>query len=196
MYAFDVDLSGQGESHLQALDDALRSISFETVIEWAGEIAKSLSTGGRLLVAGNGGSAAQSMHLCAELVGKFERDRTPYSAIALSADATTITAIGNDYGYNSAFSRQVRAHGRPGDTLMLLSTSGRSENVLSAAREGRALGLKTYALTASAPNPLCDISDDSICVKTESTATAQESHLVVIHLLCRWIEASLSDSGG
>lgn len=123
-----------------------------------------LCGGGRLLAAGNGGSAAQAQHLTAELVGRYRTDRPPFSAIALHADTSSTTAIANDYGVDELFARQVRAHGRPGDVLILLSTSGASANLLSAAAAGRAAGLHVWALTGPAPNPLAAAADEAFCV--------------------------------
>ncbi|CAM5680972.1 D-sedoheptulose 7-phosphate isomerase OS=Streptomyces griseomycini OX=66895 GN=FHS37_002862 PE=4 SV=1 [Streptomyces griseomycini] len=109
-----------------------------------------LGGGGRLLAAGNGGSAAQAQHLTAEIVGRYRDDRPPFSAIALHADTSSTTAIANDYGVDEVFARQVRAHGREGDVLMLLSTTGASANLLSAADAARAAGVRVWALTGCA----------------------------------------------
>ncbi|GAB3958237.1 hypothetical protein GCM10027614_75360 [Micromonospora vulcania] len=123
------------------------------LVRWGTELAHRLAAGARLLVAGNGGSAAEAQHLTAELVGKLHHDRQPLSAIALHAETSALTAIANDYGYTDVYARQVRAHGRPGDVLLLLSTSGTSPNLLAAAGAARAAGLTTWALTGPAPNP-------------------------------------------
>ena len=151
---------------------------------WGRLLAAPLTAGHRLLVAGNGGSAAEAQHLTAELVGRYLADRPPLSAIALHAETSSLTAIGNDFGPDEAFARQVAAHGRPGDTLLLLSASGRSENVLAAADRARSLGIRVWALTGPAPNPLAAVADDAICVAAADTATIQEVHLVAIHTLC------------
>ncbi|KWX11003.1 phosphoheptose isomerase, partial [Carbonactinospora thermoautotrophica] len=134
--------------HLTALQDALWRFrgSVDTANAWGRELAEVLPAGGRLLVAGNGGSAAQAQHLAAELVGRYRDDRPPFSAIALHAETSSLTAIGNDYGYELVFARQVEAHGRPGDVLMLLSASGGSPNVIGAARVARRRGLTVWAL--------------------------------------------------
>lgn len=157
---------------------------------WGTELAARLTNGQRLLVAGNGGSAAEAQHLTAELVGRFDRDREPLSAIALHAETSSMTAIGNDYGYAEVFARQVRAHGQPGDVLLLLSTSGRSPNLLAAAAAAAQIGVISWALTGSAPNPLADACDEAVCLPG-STGTVQESHLVTVHLLCLALEAAL-----
>jgi D-sedoheptulose 7-phosphate isomerase len=147
-----------------------------------------LLQGRRLLAVGNGGSAAQAQHLTAELVGRYCDDRIPFSAIALHADTSSLTAISNDYGVDEAFSRQVRAHGRPGDVLVALSTSGRSPNVLASVAAARGLGLTVWGLTGPAPNPLAAACDEALSVHSPSGATVQEVHLVAVHLLCAAID--------
>ena len=182
-------------AHLTALGSSLAQLEGELdrLERWGHELADLFSAGGRLLVAGNGGSAAEAQHLTAELVGRFESDRDPFSAIALHAETSSLTAISNDFGAEDAFARPVRAHGRPGDTLLSLSTSGASANVLAAATAGRALGLTTWALTGSAPNPLQALCDDAIAIEAESASTVQEAHLVAIHLLCAFVECAAAD---
>lgn len=184
-----VPLSGT-TPHLDALAAALREVAEHTdrLRRWAEELADTLSAGGRLLAVGNGGSAAQAQHLTAELVGRYCDDRRPFSALALHADASSVTAIANDYGVEQVFDRQVRAHGRPGDVLLALSTSGRSGNVVAAVRSARGGGLRTWALTGPAPNPLFAAADDAVVVSSESTPTVQEVHLVVIHILCEFLD--------
>ncbi|HEX6968698.1 MAG TPA: SIS domain-containing protein [Micromonosporaceae bacterium] len=158
---------------------------------WGTELAWHLGHGGRLLVAGNGGSAAQAQHLAAELVGKLREDRTPLSAIALCAETSSLTAIGNDYGFGDVFARQVRAHGRRNDILILLSTSGKSENLLAAARVARAEGLRCWALTGQLPNPLAEASDEALAVPSRDTQVVQELHLVSVHVLCEYVDLVL-----
>jgi glycosyltransferase involved in cell wall biosynthesis/phosphoheptose isomerase len=172
--------------HLAALTASLARLEGEVehLSEWGERLATRLLDGGRLLAAGNGGSAAQAQHLTAELVGRYEVERPPLSAICLHGDSSSLTAIANDYGAAQAFARQVRAHARPGDVLVCLSTSGRSENVLAAARAARECGAEAWALTGPGPNPLADASDDAIALDCPSTATVQELHQVAIHLLC------------
>jgi D-sedoheptulose 7-phosphate isomerase len=163
---------------------------------WGEELAEVLGGGGRLLAAGNGGSAAQAQHLTAELVGRYRDDRPAYSALALHADTSSTTAIANDYGVDAVFARQVRAHGRPGDVLILLSTSGASANLLSAADAGRAAGLRVWALTGPPPNPLLAGSDEAPCVRAASAATVQELHLVAVHMICAAFDAELARKAG
>lgn len=169
---------------------ALRGES-ERFDRWGTLLAERLPEGARLLAAGNGGSAAEAQHLTAELVGRFDREREPFAAIALHADTSSLTAIGNDYGYAEVFARQVRAHARPRDVLVLLSTSGGSENLLSAATAGRECGATVLALTGALPNPLADLADETLAV-SGCAATVQEVHLVSVHLLCSAFEAALA----
>jgi phosphoheptose isomerase len=156
---------------------------------WGRDLADRLLGGARLLVAGNGGSAAEAQHLTAELVGRFEGERTPLSAIALHAETSSLSAIVNDYGPEAMYARQVAAHGRPGDVLIAMSTSGKSPNVLAAVRRARELGIDTWALTGPGPNPLADACDDAITVPAASTSAVQEVHLVAVHALCAAIDA-------
>lgn len=180
--------------HLDNLNEALRSpqTRLETARQWGRQLAVPLLGGHRLLVAGNGGSAAEAQHLTAELVGRYVADRPPLSALALHAETSSLTAIGNDYGAAEAYARQVAAHGRPGDVVLLLSASGRSQNVLMAAERARPLGLTVWAMTGPAPNPLAALADDAICVAGADTAIVQEVHLVAIHALCDALDAEIS----
>jgi type III pantothenate kinase len=174
------------EAHLAALDDAVRSLRAErgrvdALGEW---LAERLLGGARLLAVGNGGSAAEAQHLTAELVGRFGTERRPLSAIPLHADGSTVTAIANDYGAEQVFARQVEAHGRRGDVLVALSTSGRSANVLRAVEAANRLDLTTLAITGPGPNPLTELCDEALACNAASAATVQEMHLIAIHLLC------------
>jgi D-sedoheptulose 7-phosphate isomerase len=186
------------DRHLAALAGAI--IGFRAAADrldrWGGQLAWLLGQGGRLLVAGNGGSAAEAQHLAAELVGKLREDRTPLSAIALCADSAAVTAIANDYGYPEVFARQVRAHGRPGDVLMALSTSGHSPNVLAAVDAARTAGLRTWALTGPAPNPLADACDEAVSCPSDDNQVVQELHLVAVHLLCEYVDRVLPTVSG
>lgn len=178
--------------HLADLGRALTSLSAqETEIEqWGRRLAHRLS-GGRLLVAGNGGSAAEAQHLTAELVGRFEGERRPLSALVLHGDTSSVTAICNDYGGEEVFARQVEAHGRPGDVLLLLTTSGRSPNLVQAARRARAIGVSVWALTGPGGSPVAALADRVISVDAESTSAIQEAHLVAVHALCAAVERHL-----
>ncbi|MFL5931845.1 MAG: SIS domain-containing protein [Gaiellaceae bacterium] len=182
-----------GRAHLAALEPVLSALEREVdrIDGWGRELAYRLQGGARLLAVGNGGSAAQAQHLTSELVGRYVYDRPPLSALALHAETSSLTAIGNDYGGELAFARQVRAHGRPGDVLVALSTSGRSPNIVAALEAARVGGVTTWALTGSAPNPACELADDAVCVDAPATATIQEIHQVVVHLLCAAVDEEL-----
>lgn len=158
---------------------------------WGERLADVLPAGGRLLAAGNGGSAAQAQHLTAELVGRYHHERQPMSAICLSAETSTLTAVTNDYPPEELFARQVEAHGRPGDVLALLSTSGRSQNIVAAAERARAAGVSVWAFTGPAPNPLAEVADEVVAVPSRNTATIQELHLVALHVVCEALDARL-----
>jgi D-sedoheptulose 7-phosphate isomerase len=181
------------DAHLEKLWTALPAVGDQavTVRAWGGKLAAVLGSGGRLLACGNGGSAAEAQHLTAELVGRFRADRRPYAALALHADTSSVTAIANDFGPDEVFARQVHAHGRPGDVLVCLSTSGGSPNVLAAARTAQEQGITSWAMTGPAPNPLADACDDAVAVPAHDTCTVQEVHLAMIHLLCEAVEEAL-----
>jgi D-sedoheptulose 7-phosphate isomerase len=182
------------DRHLSRLCAALPRfrLAADRLDRWGTDLARVLVDGGRLLVAGNGGSAAEAQHLTAELVGKLREDRQPLSAIALSAETSSLTAIANDYGYEEVFARQVRAHGRPGDVLLLLSTSGGSANLLRAARAGAEAGLRCWALTGPAPNPLADLCHDAVAVPSPDPQVVQELHLVSVHVLCGSVDRAVA----
>ena len=177
-----------GRDHVAALLEALPLLDTDRCDDWGRRLAGVLVGGGRLLVAGNGGSAAQAQHLTAELVGRYRDDRPALSAIALHAETSSVTAIANDYGYDAVFSRQVQAHGRPGDVFLGLSTSGRSGNVLAAMEAARDGGLTVWALTGGAPNAMTGLADDFVAVAAPATATVQEVHQVAVHLVCAAVD--------
>lgn len=152
-----------------------------------------LRAGGKILVLGNGGSAADAQHLAAELVGRFERERPGLPAIALTVDSSAITAIANDYGFERVFARQIEALGRAGDVAIAISTSGESANVVAGLETARARGLMTIGLCGRAGCSLCGLSDVALVVSAASTAAVQEAHLVIEHALCRALEAALFD---
>ncbi len=178
-----------GGAHLSRTVGALERLRADVPVltAWGGELWERGRAGHRLLVAGNGGSAAQAQHLAAELVVRYREDRLALAAIALVVDAATSTAIVNDLGPDQLFARQVEAHGRPGDIALFLSTSGTSPNVVTAARVARRGRLETWALTGPRPNPLADAVDHAVAVDGD-TATIQEVHQVAIHLVCEALE--------
>jgi D-sedoheptulose 7-phosphate isomerase len=184
-----------GAEHVRSLSLALRSLEGQLdVLDRWGRLLADVLCGedrGRLLAAGNGGSAAQAQHLTAELVGRYRADRPPFSAICLTAETSSLTAIVNDYPADELFARQVEAHGRAGDVLVLMSTSGRSPNAVAAARRARECGITVLAMTGPAPNPLAAAAHDAVCIDSPWTATVQECHLVALHLVCAAFDAAV-----
>ena len=153
-----------------------------------------LVNGGKLLACGNGGSAADSQHFAAELIGRFEAERQELAAIALTTDSSILTSVGNDYSFNQIFARQVRGLGHAGDVLLAISTSGNSGNVIEAIRAAHEADMRVVALTGRGGGQIGEmLSDDDIhlCVPAERTARIQETHLVAIHCLCDGIDALL-----
>ena len=184
-------------THAGELRDGLASLmqQSELVRSWGEQLATSLVDGSRLLAAGNGGSAAEAQHLTAELVGRFCGERRPLSAISLCSETSSLTAILNDYGPDEVFARQVEAHGRAGDILVVLSTSGTSSNVVHAAKRGHEIGMRVWAMTGPAPNPLASIADEALTITAGSTAAVQEVHLVAVHAVCAALDAALRARG-
>lgn len=179
--------------HQEILDELYASSNVITAID-PGPIARAaqlcteaLKNGNKILLCGNGGSAAQAQHIAAELVGRFKKERNPLPAIALTADTSILTAIGNDYGYETVFSRQVAAIGKEGDVLIAITTSGRSKNVLNAIANAEIIDMAVICLTGhgTTTQSKCDI---VIGVDSTDTARIQEAHLVIGHVLCRVIE--------
>ena len=162
--------------------------SLEPVIAAAAAIREALSSGGKLLIFGNGGSAADAQHMAAELVGRFERERAAFAAVALTTDTSILSAIGNDYGFDGVFARQVEGLGRPGDVALGISTSGASANVLAALDAARSRGLATIALTGRDGGACGRAADIHVNVPDDSTARVQEVHTTLIHALCELVE--------
>jgi D-sedoheptulose 7-phosphate isomerase len=156
----------------------------------ADRIARVLRDGGKLLIAGNGGSAADAQHVAAEFLSRFGFDRAPLPAIALTTDTSVLTAIGNDYGFERVFERQVRALGRKGDAFIAISTSGRSPNVIVALQAARAIGVTTIGFCGSGGEmrPLCDL---ILAVPSEQTALIQQIHITAFHAICGIVEREL-----
>jgi D-sedoheptulose 7-phosphate isomerase len=175
--------------HLDAARRALDALDLGQIARFAVCLTRVLRRDGRVLVAGNGGSAAHTQHLTAELVGRYrDTDRRACSAIALHADTSSLTAVANDFGWDDVFSRQVRAHGRRGDAFVAISTSGASANLLRAADAARECGIAVLALTGPVPNALAERADVAIAVEAASTPTVQEMQQIVIHLLCEAVD--------
>lgn len=157
----------------------------------AERIAAALKSGGKLLLAGNGGSASDAQHIAAEFVGRFVNDRAPLAAIALTTDTSALTAIGNDYGFDKVFERQVRALGRKGDVFVAISTSGRSANILAALHAARELGLINVGFTKDAQTPMRALCDLVLGVPSEETALIQQIHITTAHAICHLVEREL-----
>ena len=163
----------------------------ETIERIAKAVTASLRKDGKLLIFGNGGSAADSQHIAAEFVGRFRRERRPLAAIALNTNTSTMTALANDYGYEFTFSRQVEALGREGDIVMGLSTSGNSKNIIAAVKKAKTLGLTTVSLTGGDGGALRRETDISIVVPSKDTARIQESHIMIGHIICDLVEEEI-----
>ncbi len=176
------------------LEDALSKFALQadTLASVALHLVETLRSGHKVLVAGNGGSAAEAQHFAAELVGRFKRDRAPYAVLALTTDTSILTAVANDYGYQDIFARQVLAFGQPNDMLLAFSTSGESENLLRAAHASRQCKMITVAITGEAASSLEALSDVTIRVPLVDTALVQELHMIVTHILCDIVETHLS----
>jgi D-sedoheptulose 7-phosphate isomerase len=174
--------------------EAAPSLS-EPIVRGSLLLAATLRAGGKVLACGNGGSAADAQHFAAELINRFEIERAPLAAVALTTDSSTLTSIANDYAYEQVFSKQVRGIARRGDALLAISTSGNSTNVLEAMRAARELGVRTIALTGNGGGKmgaLVSPEDVHICVPHKRTARIQEVHLLVLHCLCDGIDFQLS----
>lgn len=159
-----------------------------------GAIVGSIRDGGKVLLCGNGGSAADAQHLAAELIGRFCLDRQPYPALALSDNIAAVTAVGNDFGYSDVFSRAVRGLGNPGDVLIGLSTSGRSQNVVDALEAARERGIVTVALVGAPGSPMEQASDHVLRVVGPNTARIQEAQMLVGHTIFELVERELCES--
>ena len=184
-------------------DDAISVLSLakqqsDALLGMGDYLADRLYTGHKLLICGNGGSAADSQHMAAELVSSFMVGlrRPGLPAIALTTDSSILTAFSNDFGYEGVFARQVEALGREGDCLLAISTSGKSKNVLAAIRAARSQGMGTAALTGAAPNPMAEIVDYCVAMPSTDTQAIQTGHLVAEHVLCRIIEDRWSGAAG
>ena len=174
------------------LHRAVASGDLGPVVDAARVVVAALANGGKLLVCGNGGSAADAQHVAAELVGRFERQRQALPALALTVDTSVLTSIANDFSYEEVFARQVEAVGGPHDVLLAISTSGRSRNVLRAIERAKALGIKSIALTANDGGAIGSLVDVHINVPSAATARAQEVHRTILHAMCELIETAVA----
>jgi phosphoheptose isomerase len=173
---------------------AIRSIFDleDTVTQAANLLRETLLSGHKVLACGNGGSASDSAHFAAELACRFVADRRPYPAISLTGDGGLLTAIGNDYSYAELFARQVKAFGTPGDLLIALTTSGKSENIRRALEQARELGLRSIALLGRDGGSCLGLADVELLIPEQVTARIQEAHKVIVHLLCELVEPDLA----
>jgi D-sedoheptulose 7-phosphate isomerase len=187
------DVIGYLRRSRETLDRASTDNNFlASVVAIAVGIAQSLGNGGKVLLAGNGGSAADAQHIAAEMLSRFKFDRDPLPAIALTTDTSVLTAIGNDYGFEQVFERQVRGLGRKGDVFIAISTSGRSPNVIAALQSARDIGLITVGFTGAGGAPamksLCDV---VLAAPSEETALIQQVHITAAHAICDLVERNL-----
>jgi D-sedoheptulose 7-phosphate isomerase len=166
----------------------------EALAEVAARLVAVLRAGGKILVAGNGGSAAEAQHFAAELVGRFKRERAPWAALALTTDTSILTAVGNDYGYGEVFARQVAGLGKAGDAFLAYSTSGESENLLRAATVAHERGMGVFAVTGARTSSLARRADVTIRVPLSDTALTQELQMAVTHVLCDIVEGALAET--
>ena len=187
-----MDFSRQIQNSIQVKEQLLTDSILLAQIEQAIEVCiQSLKAGGCIYFCGNGGSAADAQHLAAELSGRYYFDRAPLRSEALHCNTSYLTAVGNDYGYNHIFSRLLEGNGKKGDILIGLSTSGNSESIVQAFLSAKNKGIKTIALTGASGGKLKDISNILINVPSTDTPRIQESHILIGHILCEYIEAAL-----
>jgi phosphoheptose isomerase len=171
-----------------AAHQQMRSLSLSAVVQAADAVLDAYARGGKVLVFGNGGSAADAQHFAAELVGRFERDRPGMAAVALTTDTCALTSVANDYGFERIFARQIEALGREGDVVVAISTSGASPNVIAGLREAAARGLRTIALTGRNGGELGTLADIHINVPHDTTCRVQEVHMTLLHAICGIVE--------
>ena len=164
--------------------------------EFAKRLSKTLQSGGKLLVCGNGGSAADAQHFSAELVGRFETERRGLAAISLTTDTSCLSAIGNDYGFDQIYARQGEALATASDLLLGISTSGNSSNVLHAMLKAKEIGCQVLALTGKTGGTIAQEADLALIIPAERTARIQEAHATILHILCELIEANLAEKTG
>lgn len=184
------EVSRQLKTHVDVVKMVEASMA-EPIVACAKLIVDSLKNGGKLLIMGNGGSAADAQHFAAEMIGRFLMERKALPAIALTTDTSILTAVGNDYGFDDVFSRQVEALTNPGDVLIGISTSGNSKNVTRALVSGHKLGAKTIGLLGRDGGEIGPLVDLDLTVQSDETPRVQEVHLIIIHILCDLVEKSL-----
>ncbi len=168
--------------------EAAFNANMDLLIQAVGVITKAFQQGNKVIFFGNGGSAADSQHIAAEFIGRFQKERRALPAIALTTDTSILTALGNDYGFDVVFSRQIEALAQEGDIAFGISTSGSSPNVLKGIEKARELGLVTISLTGCSGGKLVDLTDISLVVPSQKTARIQESHICMAHTICELVE--------
>lgn len=186
------DIAAYFERSLAVLQSAAKDRTLlASIAAMARAIETSLRTGGKLMIAGNGGSAADAQHLAAEFLSRFAVDRRPLPAIALTTDTSVLTAVGNDYGFEQVFERQVRGLGRPGDVFLAISTSGRSRNVLLALTAAREAGLVTIGFSGAEQTEMRGLCRHFLAVPSRETAIVQQIHMIAGHAICALVEGAL-----
>jgi D-sedoheptulose 7-phosphate isomerase len=171
------------------VNEATLAQNKDKIVDVVNTVTKAFKKGHKIIFFGNGGSAADSQHMAAEFVGRFQKERRALPAIALTTDTSILTALSNDYGVEIIFSRQIEALGRKGDIAVGISTSGNSKNVIAGIRKAKALGLTTVSLTGCRGGKLAKVTDISLIVPSEKTARIQESHICMAHAICELVEA-------
>lgn len=181
-------LTASLREHLETLQSLIANSLPE--IQRAGEmLCNTLSSGKKILICGNGGSAADAQHIAAELVGRYEKQRQSWPAIALTTDTSALTALSNDFGYEEVFSRQIAGLANTGDLLIAISTSGKSANIIRAAEKARELGCKVVGLTGKSAQPLASLCDISVAIPSGRTSRVQEAHITIGHLWCEMVDS-------
>lgn len=181
------------QESIRVKEEALKS-NVDKIIAVVEEIRKVLQEGGKILFFGNGGSAADSQHIAAEFIGRFKKERRALAAIALTTDTSILTALGNDYGFDVVFARQIEGLAKAGDLAFGISTSGNSKNVIEGIRQAKKMGLKTVSLTGCGGGALASLTDISLIVPSQNTARIQESHICMAHAICELVENNVCDS--
>ncbi len=192
----DAELIAAAIADTIALHQQLKRSDPAPILNACAAISGALQRSGKLLIFGNGGSAADAQHVAAEFVGRFQRERRAMAAIALSTDTSVLTSIGNDYSYEQVFTRQIEALGAPGDVALGITTSGLSPNVILALETARGRGLKTIALTGRDGGHAGRVAEIHLNVPAESTARVQEAHRTILHIICDIVERGVSEAGG
>lgn len=177
---------------VQAMTDfAADAAAQDTLAAMAETVCATLRQGGKLMLAGNGGSAADAQHIAAEFVSRLMYDRAPLAALALTTDSSALTAIGNDYGYELVFERQLLGLGRPGDVFLGISTSGRSPNILRALRAAKGMGIATFGFTGGKGGDMLSLCDRTLLAPSDQTAIIQQVHITAAHILCALVERTM-----